>query len=208
MQELNWNLFRTKFNGKETKAFEYLCYLLFCREFSVSHTGIFRFKNQPCIETEPILVNGNWIGFQAKFFDKAINRQDIENSIKTTKSQYPNVTRIHIYLNLEFSKNAKGREPKSKTQIEEFAKSKNVEIEWRVTSHIEAQLALAANKNLADYFFSLKTGVLDAIEGLIEHTSAILDLRIGTPIFKLQRNIFRVTGLPSVGQYGLTTNQP
>lgn len=27
-------------------------------------------------------------------------------------------------------------------------------------------------------------------------------------IFKLQRNIFRVTGLPSVGQYGLTTNQP
>jgi len=25
MQDLNWNLFRTKFNGKETKAFEYLC---------------------------------------------------------------------------------------------------------------------------------------------------------------------------------------
>lgn len=174
MQELNWNLFRTKFNGKETKAFEYLCYLLFCREFSVSHTGIFRFKNQPGIETEPILVDGNWIGFQSKFFDKVIDRQDIEDSIETTIKQYPNVTRIYVYVNLEFSKNARGKEPKSKAQIEEFAKSKNVAIEWRVRSHLEVQLALVANKNLADYFFSFKTGVLDAIEGLIEHTSAIL----------------------------------
>jgi hypothetical protein len=25
MREVNWNNFRAKFNGKETKAFEYLC---------------------------------------------------------------------------------------------------------------------------------------------------------------------------------------
>jgi len=49
MQEINWNNFKAKFNGKEAKTFEHLSYLLFCREFNQS-TGIFRYKNQAGIE--------------------------------------------------------------------------------------------------------------------------------------------------------------
>jgi hypothetical protein len=201
MQEVNWHIFRAKFNGKETKVFESLCYLLFCREFGVSKTGIFRFKNQPGLETEPILFNGQSIGFQSKFFENTINRQDIEESIATTKKQYPNVTKVYVYLNLEFSKSSKdGKDPKFKTQIEEFAKSNSIEIEWRVPSHIEAQLALAENKTLAEYFFSLATGVLDAIEGLVEHTSAILkpissEIGFNGSTIKIDRtqSLFRLT---------------
>jgi hypothetical protein len=47
-------------------------------------------------------------------------------------------------LNLEFSESSKKdkKDPKYKIDIEDFAKSKNVEIEWRVPSHIEAQMSL------------------------------------------------------------------
>ena len=51
--EINWNIFKLKFNGKEQKAFEDLSYQLFCFEHDIKY-GIFRFKNQTGIETEPI----------------------------------------------------------------------------------------------------------------------------------------------------------
>lgn len=50
VQEVNWGVFRAKFNDKEQKNFEWFCYLLFCKEFK-QYKGIFRFKNQPGIET-------------------------------------------------------------------------------------------------------------------------------------------------------------
>ena len=86
IQEANWNNFRTKFNGREQKSFEWLCYLLFCKEFK-KNTGIFRYKNQAGIETEPIQHNGQIIGPQAKFYDTKIsdNKDDIKNSIETAK---------------------------------------------------------------------------------------------------------------------------
>ncbi|MFY9620586.1 MAG: hypothetical protein WAQ99_12325 [Pyrinomonadaceae bacterium] len=175
MQEINWNKFRAKFNGKESNTFEYLCYLLFCREFGLS-TGLFRYKNQAGIETEPVFVNGQWIGLQSKFFENKINQQEIENSIETAKNRNPKLDKIYVYLNLEFSESRKKdkKEPKYKIDLEDFAKSQNVEIEWRVPSHIEAQLSLTENAVLAQYFFSLEKGVLDALEELAQHSAAIL----------------------------------
>jgi hypothetical protein len=175
MHEINWNVFRAKFNGKESTTFEYLCYLLFCREFGLS-TGVFRYKNQAGIETEPVFINGQWIGFQAKFFENKINQQEIEDSIATAKSRNPKLDKIYVYLNLEFSESSKKdkKDPKYKIDMEDFAKSKNLEIEWRVPSHIEAQLSLTENAVLAQYFFSLEKGVLDAIQELVQHSAAIL----------------------------------
>jgi hypothetical protein len=72
MFEINWNIFKAKFNGKEQKTFENLCYLLFCNEFN-QNTGIFRYKNQTGIETEPIEHKGKMIGFQAKFYETKIS---------------------------------------------------------------------------------------------------------------------------------------
>ncbi len=90
MQELNWNAFRLKFDGKESKAFEALCYRLFCREFGRS-LGIFRYKNQIGIETEPILGHDELIGFQSKFFDHTINKQEITKSIEKAKLKNPDL---------------------------------------------------------------------------------------------------------------------
>lgn len=175
MQEINWNNFKAKFNGKETKAFEYLCYLLFCREFDQS-AGIFRYKNQAGIETEPIQVNGELVGFQSKFFDGKINQKDIIDSIEKAKTKNPNLDKIYFYLNLEFSESSKKdrKEPQYKVEIEDFARSKGVALEWRVPSHIEVQLSLDKNRALAQYFFGLEKGVIDFISELHNHSLAIL----------------------------------
>jgi hypothetical protein len=175
MQELNWNAFRLKFNGRESKAFESLCYRLFCREFG-RNLGIFRYKNQIGIETEPILVHDELIGFQSKFFDHTINKQEITKSIEKAKLKNPDLKKVHVYLNLEFSESTKPdvKEATTKAAIEEFARSLGLQIEWRVPSHIEAQLSLDENKTLAQYFFSLEKGIADSVEELTEHSSAIL----------------------------------
>ena len=69
--KINWNIFKAKFYDKEQKSFEKLCYLLFCNEFNIN-TGIFRYKNQAGIETEPIEYDDKLIGFQAKFYETKI----------------------------------------------------------------------------------------------------------------------------------------
>jgi hypothetical protein len=106
MKEINWNNFRAKFNGKEPETFEYLCYLLFCREFGLD-TGIFRYKNQAGIETEPIQVEDKLIGFQSKFFDVKINPQEIKDSIETAQIKNPKLNKIYLYINQEFSESSK-----------------------------------------------------------------------------------------------------
>ena len=177
MQEINWNNFKAKFNGKEQKSFERLCYLLFCNEFNISK-GIFRYKNQTGIETEPIEYDGKLIGFQAKFYETKIsdNKGDIEKSITKAKNKNQKLDKILFYINQEFSESSKKgkKEPAYKTEVERYAKSQGIEIEWRVPSHFEAQLALKENRTLAQYFFSLDKSVIDFIGELNQHTESIL----------------------------------
>lgn len=175
--EINWNNFRAKFDGKEQKTFERLCYLLFCNEYN-REIGIFRYKNQTGIETEPIEVDDKLIGFQAKFYEKNIsdNKDDIKDSISKAKRENEKVNIILLYINQEFSESSKkGRkEPAYKIEIEDHAKSQGVEIEWRVPSHFEAQLALDKNRSFAQHFFSLDKSVIDFIGELTQHTDSIL----------------------------------
>lgn len=141
MQEINWNNFKAKFNGKEQKSFEWLCYLLFCKEFN-KNTGIFRYKNQAGIETEPIEHNGQMIGPQAKFYETKIseNKDDIKDSIETAKRKNRNLTKIIFYINQEFSESSKKgkKDPAYKIEIENHAKSLGVEIDWRSKSFFDS----------------------------------------------------------------------
>ena len=66
----NWANFQTKFTDNPQKYFEWFCYLLFCQEFNKA-TGIFRYKNQSGIETNPITKDGELIGWQAKYYSEA-----------------------------------------------------------------------------------------------------------------------------------------
>lgn len=196
MLEINWNIFKAKFNGKEQGAFENLSYLLFCDEFN-QDIGIFRYKNQTGIETEPIEHEGKIIGFQAKFYETKIsdNVKDIKDSIDKAKSKNPDINKILFYLNQEFSESISigKKEPQYKTNIEEYAGVKGLEIEWRVPSHFERQLARENNTLLAKRFFALDKSTFDLIQDLIQHSESILtsirsDIAFKGNVIKLDRS--------------------
>lgn len=191
MIELNWNIFKSKFNGKERGSFEDLSYQLFCAENN-NRIGIFRFKNQTGVETEPTQVNGEFIGFQSKYYDTRLadNKDDIIDSLKKAKRENPNLNRLLIYVNQEFSESStlEKKDPAYKTDIESEAIKVNVSIDWRVPSHFERQLALPENKYLAEYFFSNGHTILEFIDGLKKHSENLF-LSIQTDILFKEKSI-------------------
>jgi hypothetical protein len=177
MQEINWNNFAAKFNGKEQSSFEWLCYLLFCDEFN-KPTGILRYKNQAGIETEPIERNGRVIGFQAKYFEDNIssNKAKIEDSVRKAKDRNPTIDKIIFYMNQEFSESRiKGQKgPKYKIEIEQYASAIGIEIEWRSKSFFESPFVCNKNAAIAKHFFSLEKSIIDFINELNNHTESVL----------------------------------
>ena len=66
---VDWKVFESKFSQNPRAAFEGLVTTLFCHEMGLSH-GIFRYFNQPYIETQPVMApDGLLTGFQAKYYD-------------------------------------------------------------------------------------------------------------------------------------------
>lgn len=129
-----------KLKNKKTSAtdatrFEEMSYLLFCSEFN-QKKGIFRYKNHPGLETNPIKVehsNKNGVsyqicyGFQAKFYesDKTSNLiEAIKASIKTAIENHPELDKIYLYTNKEISASSeKGKlKPKYQEEVENFAR--------------------------------------------------------------------------------------
>ena len=52
---VDWKAFEYKFSTGSRPAFEGLAYILFCHEFKQTY-GIFRYYNQPYIETQPMAI--------------------------------------------------------------------------------------------------------------------------------------------------------
>lgn len=174
----DWNIFKVKFSGQEASAFEQLAYNLFCEKFCI-YNGLFRYKNQAGIETEPIEKDNQWIGFQAKFYETKLseNKQDIIASIKKGKKKNPNLNVIYVYVNREFSESSSiaTKKPKYRIEIENEAQRLGISIEWQVPSHIERQLILPKNDYLRKHFFELGKSPAECIAELSEKSKNILD---------------------------------
>lgn len=152
---IDWDLFKTKFNGQETSKFEQMAYLLFASETG-NPNGIFRYKNHPGIETEPVDFNGKSSGFQAKFLTSfSDGKNDIIDSLTKAKVNHPGLEDIYIYTNNEPGMAYKntGEKPRYMTDIENKASVLGMKVVWRLPSHIEAQLALPQNRYIYDIFF-------------------------------------------------------
>jgi hypothetical protein len=104
--EPNWGAFSAKFNGKEEKAFEWLCSLLFSKEHN-QPIGPLRYFNQAGIEEDPITVGDEVIGWQAKFVSKFPKASTLTQAIDDAKSRNPRLTRIYFYLNADFNPSRK-----------------------------------------------------------------------------------------------------
>jgi hypothetical protein len=175
MQEINWGNFKAKFNGKEQAVFQWLCYLLFCQEFN-QLLGIERYENHAGIETSPIKVGDDWVGWQAKFFDTRLSEhtEELKSSITTAKERHPELTKLVFYTNRDFGQDKKKTDPKYKTDIEAHAKSKSVSIVWKTASFFESPFVACDNVVVAKHFFDLGKSTFDLIEGLKQHSISIL----------------------------------
>lgn len=154
---VKWSAFSNRFFQKEQWAFENMAYFLFCSEYNCP-IGIFRYKDQPGIETEPIEIDGVLYGFQAKYINSiSSEKRDIIDSIKKAKDYHPQLNKLVLYVNQELSKNKKTKEkPQYQLDIEKTALDSDVVIEWRVPSHIEYQLLQTKNKWIYEIFFGKK----------------------------------------------------
>lgn len=96
---VDWKAFEYKFSTDPRPAFEGLAYILFCYEFKQTY-GIFRYYNQPYIETQPAnTADGHKVGFQAKYYDAGTQmsskEQNLKDAIKGAKNKYAGIDRFH-----------------------------------------------------------------------------------------------------------------
>lgn len=174
---MSWKIFSVKYDKRETWAFEQMSYLLFCAEFD-NRIGLFRYKNQTGIETEPIEKDGKYYGFQAKYYTTLIadNKDDIIDSIKKAKSKNKQLDELILYINQELSESTtkNKKKPQYQLDIEKAAKTEGINIQWRVPSHYELQLSLPENKYINDAFFSLDPNEGDLLDEISKHNENIL----------------------------------
>jgi len=193
---MNWKIFGVKYDKRETWAFEQMSYLLFCAEFN-NRIGLFRYKNQTGIETEPIENDGKYYGFQSKYYTTSIadNKDDIIDSIKKAKSKNKQLNELLFYINQELSESTKKskKKPQYQLDIEKAATTTGINIQWRVPSHFELQLSLPDNKYISDFFFSLDPNEGDLLDEISKHNENILqaiqtEISFGDKQIKIDRN--------------------
>ena len=156
----NWEIFKEKFSENPQSNFERFCYLLFCKEFEKPF-GIFRYKNQSAIETNPIEKDNGVIGWQAKFYDTSLSnhKNDFLKTIENAKRDYPKITKLLFYSNKEWGQN-KGKKPQGLMEVEKKAKELNIILEWRTASFLSLNLFLLKVKFLPNIFFHQKKAFL------------------------------------------------
>lgn len=175
MIRIDWGIFRAKFSQNPQDTFEWMCYLLFCNEYGTK-TGIFRYKNQSAIETNPILVEGVSVGWQAKFYDSSLSdhKNDLLEMLTKARRDYPDLNKIIFYTNSEWGQ-TKGKEPQGKIEVENKANEDNLEIEWRCKSYFESPFVVDNCSRITSFFFTLSDKLFDLLESLESHTVSVLE---------------------------------
>ena len=140
---LNWNSFRYKFDGREQEAFEKLAYAMFCRKYGLAG-GVPRKFNQWYIETDPVTVDDDYAGFQAKYYvSPTVNDEQaraLSDTVRKAHEKYPKLTILQFYLANELSDNKNSGIPKRQEEIGKVAKECGIRIEWVLPSHLEILL--------------------------------------------------------------------
>lgn len=151
MEHISWDKLWINWESKQ-KSFEDLCMFLFCRDLKI--TKIDSYKNQAWIETEPIEVSWKKYWFQSKFFDSTFNWNEIKQSIEKWIRLYPNLNKIFIYSNREKTLDQRsGKKTKKETDLEAFAKSNSVELEYITDKDLLLKLSQPQNLDIAQLYF-------------------------------------------------------
>lgn len=178
---IDWRIFEYKFSANPQSAFESLSYTLFCHEFNQKQ-GIFRYFNQPYIETMPIDTNdGFTTGFQAKYYEPATSlsskKSELNAAIKGAHEKYPQLNRMIIYTNKELSVSTQvGKtKPKYQDEIEQFGDNLGITVEWRVKSNFEFILASDELRYARELYFDPNSELQNFYENLLKHSQTIAE---------------------------------
>ncbi|WP_437831581.1 AVAST type 4 anti-phage nuclease Avs4 [Niallia taxi] len=176
----DWKIFEAKFSENPQNNFEWLCYLLFCKEFG-KEFGIFRYKNQSGIETNPVYVKNEVIGWQAKFYDTtlSVHKSDLIKTLIKSKRDYSDLTRIIFYTNQEWgqrhnSDNPVQNNPQAKVEIEMKANDLGLQIEWRTAAFFESPFVAINNELIVQHFFNFEKSIVQLLSEKQTHAESIL----------------------------------
>ncbi|AEP88987.1 AVAST type 4 anti-phage nuclease Avs4 [Bacillus spizizenii] len=177
----DWNIFKAKFSENPQNNFEWLCYLLFCEEFG-KEFGIFRYKNQSGIETNPISVEKDVIGWQAKFYETTLSdhKSDLISTLIKSKRDYTDLSKIIFYTNGEWGqshnpRNPEQNDPQAKVDIENKARELDLQIEWRTASFFESPFVTVKNELMVRHFFSFEKSIVQLLSEKQAHAETILE---------------------------------
>ena len=175
MINTDWKIFASKFSDNPQSNFEWLCYLLFCLEYNKPN-GIIGYFNQAAIEYEPIEVENDSIGFQAKYYDVPLTekKNELMETLEKTRKYYPKLTKLLIYTNQKWGKDKNQNQPKAKIELEKKAANLRFEIEWRGDNYFKSPNVAQANDALLSYFFTQNSSAMETIKRLKNHTENIL----------------------------------
>ncbi|PDX99387.1 hypothetical protein COM13_12895 [Bacillus pseudomycoides] len=213
MQQIDWDKLGLKGESKQ-KSFEDLCMYLFCRELKVAK--ISAYQNHPGIETDPVEVNGEKYGFQAKFFDSKFDWEQIKKSIDKAIERYPELDTIYIYSNKDKTMNGK-KETKAETAINKKAKAKKITLEYVTDKTLLQKFSEPSNLDLAQLYFgigdefsfiknSVSTKILTFIQSseylelpLVDNSNNKVE-RISEDILTKEQKVFLILGNPGSGK--------
>ena len=173
----DWKSFEYKYRGREQNVFEDLARALFRKEMGIRY-GLFQRINHKGNETDIVEKDGKVYGFQAKFFDKRIDANNIISSMRDAKESHPEQTHYYIYCNLSFGnphrrKEAKKTDPVPKQTIAEekitlVADELGLILVWKMDRAILDE----ANEEpwIYDVFFNVEGKLEALIEEEHQHT--------------------------------------
>ena len=219
MNEINWSQFMLK-NPNPQDAFETICRNLFLREYKVSSHGFSSNYNQAGLETEPVLFENKYYGFQCKFSisgnSDSLYAQVLESLTKAVMA-YPNLNTVIVYTNLNIKPNISSldllKKRKSvRVKIHELAQKNNLEIVWFLKPNFEKALNDIENYDLYRSFFSpqdtqgLLRNALTHDERTFLTSNQFIDLSLNGKKFSeireaiLLQNISIITGAAGTGK--------
>ena len=138
------------------EVFEDIATLMFCTELGLEK-GVNRRINQRAIESDPVLINGKWYAYQAKYYDASTklsaHKQDLITCVEGAAGR--NVTDLFLYINknLPDTDPDTGEEAEYIKEIESVASRHSVILHWCTLSMIEASLDMPKYVYIKNLYF-------------------------------------------------------
>ena len=155
---ISWYKFEEIHGSNIHTSFEDMSYDIFCKILNIDN-GLIRRINQPYIETDPVRIGDELIGFQARYYDSRARLNEklprFKTDIEGAAHKYHGLTKICYFVHGELTASSKMSEykPDYQIQIEEYAQKFGIKIEWYDSDRIGSLLRQPKYRYIYAYYF-------------------------------------------------------